>query len=141
MAPSCVLIFTTRQSVRRDARNRHPARRRKTAAKRLPFQCRIAQVQAVNQPLITPFPFDPAGGFNLPTAPDLRLTGIEFVLFAPNAQLIQTFAFHATLMSILFTVVMISSESFRIPVAFRKEKGKGGIFRTFLFFALPRLRA
>ncbi|WP_146401967.1 prepilin peptidase, partial [Planctomycetes bacterium CA13] len=64
------------------------------------------------------------GGFNLPTAPDLRLTGIEFVLFAPNAQLIQTFAFHATLMSILFTVVMISSESFRIPVAFRKEKGK-----------------
>lgn len=58
------------------------------------------------------------GGFNLPTAPDLHLTGIEFVLFAPNAQLIQTFGFHATLMSILFTVVMISSESFRIPPSF-----------------------
>ena len=58
------------------------------------------------------------GGINLPTAPDLYHEGIEFVLFAPNAQLIQTFAFHATLMSILFTVAMISSESFRIPLLF-----------------------
>ena len=58
------------------------------------------------------------GGFNLPTAPDLYHKGIEFVLFVPNAQLIQTFAFHATLMSILFTVAMISSESFRIPLSF-----------------------
>jgi len=58
------------------------------------------------------------GGFNLPTAPNLNHNGIEFVLFAPNAQLIQTFAFHATLMSILFTVAMISSESFRIPLSF-----------------------
>ena len=57
-------------------------------------------------------------GFNLPTAPDLHYTGIEFVLFAPNAQLIQTFAFHATLMSILFTVAMIASESFPIPRSF-----------------------
>ena len=35
----------------------------------------------------------------------------------PNPQLIQTFAFHATLMSILFTVSTISSESFRIPAS------------------------
>ena len=58
------------------------------------------------------------GGFNLPTAPDLYHTGIEFVLFAPNAQLIKTLAFHATLMSILFTAAMISTESFRIPLSF-----------------------
>jgi len=58
------------------------------------------------------------GGFNLPTAPNVYHKGIEFVLFAPNAQLIQTFAFHATLVSILFTIAMISSESFRIPLSF-----------------------
>ena len=58
------------------------------------------------------------GGFNLPAAPDLYHMGIEFVLFAPNAQLIQTFAFHATLMSVLFTAAMISTESFRIPRSF-----------------------
>ncbi len=57
------------------------------------------------------------GGFNLPTSPQLYHTGIEFVLFAPNPQLIQTCAFHATLMSILFTVSTISSESFRIPAS------------------------
>jgi len=58
------------------------------------------------------------GGFNLPTAPDLYRKGIELVFFTPNAQLVQTFAFHATLMSILFTVAVISSESFRIPLSF-----------------------
>ena len=58
------------------------------------------------------------GGFNLPTAPTLYRHGLELLFFAPNAQLIQTFAFHATLMSILFTIAMISSESFRIPLSF-----------------------
>ncbi len=57
------------------------------------------------------------GGFNLPSAPRLNHMGIEFVLFAPNAQLIQTFAFHTTLMSILFTIAMIATSSFRIPTS------------------------
>ena len=56
------------------------------------------------------------GGANLPIAPQLKQKGIELVLFAPNAQLLQTFGFHVTLMSILFTVAAISSESFRIPL-------------------------
>ncbi len=57
-------------------------------------------------------------GFNLPTAPDLHYTGIAHVLFSPNAQLIQTFAFHAALVSILFTIAMIAGESFRIPLSY-----------------------
>ncbi len=58
------------------------------------------------------------GGFNLPTSPDLHFKGIAHVLFSPNAQLIQTFAFHVTLVSILFTIAMIAAESFRIPRSF-----------------------
>ena len=57
------------------------------------------------------------GGFNLPTWPTVIYGGNEFVQYAPNMQLIRTFAFHATLMSVLFTIAIISSESLPIPLS------------------------
>ena len=57
------------------------------------------------------------GGVNLPAAPKLARTGIEFVLFGLNQPLLATWGFHATLMASLFTFSAISIEHHRIPLS------------------------
>ena len=57
------------------------------------------------------------GGINLPAAPKLHHTGIEFVLFGLNQPLLATWGFHATLMAVLFTFSAISIERHRIPTS------------------------
>ena len=57
------------------------------------------------------------GGVNLPAAPKLHHTGIEFVLFGLNQPLLATWGFHATLMAVLFTFSAISIERHRIPTS------------------------
>ena len=54
-------------------------------------------------------------GFNLPVGPSGRGGGINFLLTSPSSQLILTCVYHMTLISILFTIAVISVEQFRIP--------------------------
>ncbi|QEG23513.1 prepilin peptidase [Mariniblastus fucicola] len=58
-----------------------------------------------------------SGGASIPFRTINAQTGIESVLFAPQADLLLTLTFHLTLLSLIFTFAIAATEKFKAPVS------------------------